>query len=75
MQIEATRPNATGEHRHSCQNKLDILLLQRTDLFLAIDQLMKDILEGRKYMKAYKQMKMYNDESLNPVLYQKRGSL
>ncbi len=75
MQIEATRPNATGEHRHSCQNKLDMLLLQRTDLSLAIDQLMKDILEGRKYMKAYKQMKMYNDESLNPVLYQKKGSL
>ncbi len=75
MHIETTRSNATGEHRHSCQNKLDILLLQRTDLSLAIDQLMKDIQEGRKYMKTYKQMKMYNDESLNPVLYQKRGSL
>jgi len=69
MLIEATRVNATDEHRAACNQKLDILLLQRKDLSTAIDQLLQDIAEGRKYMKVYKQMKMYNDESLNPVLY------
>jgi hypothetical protein len=75
MQIEANRTGASAEHRETCQKKLETLLLQRKDLSTAIDQLLHDISEGRKCMKAYKQMKMYNDESLNPVLYQKRGSL
>lgn len=69
MLIEATRANATEEHRAACNSKLDILLLQRKDLSTAIDQLLHDIEAGKKYMKVYKQMKMYNDESLNPVLY------
>ncbi|MBP7556528.1 MAG: DUF4254 domain-containing protein [Chitinophagaceae bacterium] len=72
MQIEATRPDASPEHRLNCQGKLDTLLTQRTDLSTAISQLLADIEAGRKYMKVYKQMKMYNDESLNPVLYQNR---
>ena len=74
MQIEAKRKGATEDHRKVCQQKLDILLIQREDLSLAIDQLLEDIAQGRKYMKVYRQMKMYNDDSLNPVLYQKKGS-
>ncbi|NSL90354.1 DUF4254 domain-containing protein [Chitinophaga sp. Mgbs1] len=69
MQEEATREDATAEHRAACQRKLDILLEQRTDLSTAIETLLEDIAAGRKYMKVYKQMKMYNDPSLNPVLY------
>jgi hypothetical protein len=72
MQIEATRADASPQHRLNCQVKLDTLLTQRTDLSTAISQLLADIEAGRKYMKVYKQMKMYNDESLNPVLYQNR---
>ena len=74
MQIEARRKEATEDHRKVCQQKLDILLVQREDLSLAIDQLLEDIAQGRKYMKVYRQMKMYNDDSLNPVLYQKKRS-
>lgn len=73
MQAEANRPNASEEHKTACQQKLNTLLSQREDLSGAIDQLLKDIAEGRKYMKLYKQMKMYNDESLNPVLYQQKA--
>ena len=72
MSIEANRADASEEHRRNCQAKLDVLLTQRQDLSGAIGQLLDDIAAGRKYMKVYKQMKMYNDESLNPVLYQHR---
>ena len=68
MEEEATRVNATDAHRASCQKKLDILLEQRVDLSTAIDTLLEDISKGDKYMKVYKQMKMYNDDELNPVL-------
>lgn len=68
MNEEATRTDATEEHRNACQAKLDILLEQRVDLSTAIDQLLGDIELGFKYMKVYKQMKMYNDDELNPVL-------
>lgn len=74
MREEATRANASAEHRAACQSKLDVLLSQREDLSTAIDQLLEDIASGRKYMKLYKQMKMYNDESLNPVLYAKNNN-
>ena len=74
MQIEATRANASDEHKKSCVGKLDILLEQRKDLTMAIDQLIEDITTGHKFMKVYRQMKMYNDDSLNPVLYQKKGN-
>lgn len=70
MEIEATRKEASDEHRLNCQAKLNVLLTQRSDLSVAIQQLLEDISAGKKYMKVYKQMKMYNDESLNPVLYQ-----
>ena len=72
MNEEATRTSASEEHRASCKQKLDILLEQQVDLSTAIDQLLQDISEGRKYMKVYKQMKMYNDADLNPMLYSKK---
>lgn len=69
MQAEIDRPDATAEHRARCQARLDVLLEQRKDLITAIDQLLDDIAAGRKYMKVYRQMKMYNDPATNPVLY------
>ena len=72
MQQEVERTDTTEEHRAQCQVKLDILLEQRKDLSSAIDQLLADIEAGKKYMKVYKQMKMYNDPALNPVLYAKK---
>lgn len=69
MQIEADRAEASEEHRLNCGKKLQVLLTQREDLSTAIIQLLADFTNGNKYMKVYKQMKMYNDESLNPVLY------
>lgn len=71
MQEEIDRQTATLAHKQQCQTKLDILLAQRADLSNSIDELLQDIEEGRKYMKVYKQMKMYNDPNLNPVLYNK----
>jgi hypothetical protein len=72
MREEANRVEATAEHRAKCQQKLDVLLDQKNDMFISISQLIEDIENGDKYMKAYKQMKMYNDEELNPVLYQNK---
>lgn len=71
MQEEVERQDATDEHRKKCQMKLNILLEQRVDLSTAIDQLLEDIEKGKKYMKVYRQMKMYNDPSTNPILYGK----
>lgn len=71
MDEQAGRADATEEHRGKCRAKLDVLLEQRRDLSTAIDQLLDDIAAGRKYMKVYMQMKMYNDPSTNPVLYKK----
>lgn len=68
MEEEVTRGDASQEHQLKCQNKLDVLLEQKKDLSVAIDQLLEDIESGKKYMKVYKQMKMYNDNELNPVL-------
>ena len=69
MKEQVERQDASKEHRQRCQAKLDVLLEQQKDLALAIDQLLEDIAEGRKYMKVYRQMKMYNDPATNPVLY------
>lgn len=69
MKEQAERAEATPEHREKCAAKLGVLLEQQKDLSLAIDQLLEDISQGRKYMKVYKQMKMYNDPATNPVLY------
>lgn len=68
MREEAERKDASAIHRDNCQNKLQVLLEQQKDLSTAIEQLLEDIAQGRKYMKVYKQMKMYNDDELNPVL-------
>lgn len=68
MKEEAERSDASEEHRAACNTKLQVLLEQRTDLSTAIDELLEDFEHGEKYMKVYRQMKMYNDDSLNPVL-------
>src|SRR5687767_920700 len=73
MQAEAERKDATPEHRDACSEKLVILLQQQEDLSSAIDELLDEIEQGKKYMKVYRQMKMYNDPSLNPVLYGKKS--
>lgn len=72
MKEEANRVEASAEHRANCQKKLDVLNEQHDDLSTAIEELIQDIEAGRKYMKVYKQMKMYNDDELNPVLYKKK---
>lgn len=72
MREQAERTDASPEHLAKCQGKLAVLLEQRTDLSTAIDQLLADIEAGRKYMKVYRQMKMYNDPATNPVLYGKK---
>jgi hypothetical protein len=69
MQQEFQRDGASADHLEKCNLRLSVLLQQREDLSTAIDQLIADIEAGRKYMKTYKQMKMYNDPALNPVLY------
>ena len=72
MSIEANRSDASPEHKLKCTDKLNVLLEQHSDLTTSIDQLLSDIENGSVKMKLYKQMKMYNDESLNPILYQKK---
>ena len=71
MREQVEREDASEEHKEKCQAKLNVLLEQQKDLSTAIDQLLDDIASGHKYMKVYKQMKMYNDPSTNPVLYKK----
>jgi len=73
MQEEVNRRDASPEHIQKCSDKLSVLLEQKKDLSTAIDQLLADIEAGDKYMKVYKQMKMYNDEELNPVLRGQKG--
>ena len=69
MRQEVDRTDVGPEHKDRCERKLAVLLEQKKDLSTALDQLLADIHDGRKYMKVYKQMKMYNDPELNPVLY------
>ena len=72
MQEQVDRADAEPEHIERCKAKLDVLLEQQKDLSLAIDQLLEDIEAGRKYMKVYRQMKMYNDPATNPILYNQK---
>lgn len=72
MNEEVERPDASSSHKLNCTTKLNVLLEQRQDLSQAIDDLLLDIKNGDKYMKVYKQMKMYNDDELNPVLRGKK---
>ena len=71
MKEQTERKDADAEHIAKCKAKLDVLLEQQVDLSKAIDQLLDDIKVGRKYMKVYRQMKMYNDPSTNPIFYKK----
>lgn len=68
MKEEAERKDASESHKSACSQKLSVLTEQKKDLCTAIDELLNDFLKGDKYMKVYKQMKMYNDDNLNPVL-------
>ena len=68
MNIEASRNDASNDHKAKCSLKLKVLIQQREDLSQAINELLSEISEGKKYTKTYKQMKMYNDDELNPVL-------
>lgn len=72
MHQETIREDVDTSHKEQCSTKLNVLLEQRKDLSTAIDELLNDIETGQKYMKVYKQMKMYNDPNLNPVLYEKK---
>ena len=72
MREQTARTDADSKHIETCRGKLNILLQQREDLGTAIDQLLDDFAHGRKYMKVYKQMKMYNDPNTNPILYGKK---
>jgi hypothetical protein len=72
MREQAERTDASAEHLERCKSKLQVLLEQQKDLSSAIDTLLDDIEHGRKYMKVYKQMKMYNDADTNPILYGKK---
>ena len=74
MEEESNRKDVSDDHRNNCQKKLNVLVEQREDLSESIDQLLMDLSSGEKKMRVYKQMKMYNDESLNPVLYKKDDS-
>ena len=72
MREQAERADASEEHKARSAAKLAVLLEQRDDLTQAIDTLLDDIQDGKKYMKVYRQMKLYNDPSTNPVLYAKK---
>lgn len=69
MQIQAAREEAGAAHREKCAAKLQVLMIQQQDLVRAIDELLEDVAAGKRVMKVYRQMKMYNDPALNPVLY------
>ena len=73
MREEVQRVEASEEHRKKCADKLVILLDQQKDLSRSIDELLNDIAAGKKKMKVYRQMKMYNDPALNPVLYNQKA--
>jgi len=72
MQQEVDRNDSSAEHIDLCRTKLNILLEQKVDLSTSIAELIEAIADGIKRMKVYKQMKMYNDPALNPVLYAKK---
>ncbi len=71
MNVEATDAEKSDEHRKTCQAKVDVLKTQKVDLIQAIEELLQQFEKGEKYMKVYKQMKMYNDPNLNPALQKK----
>jgi hypothetical protein len=74
MKEQTERKDATTEHIAKCQTKLDVLLEQKNDMLIAFNELMEDIREGNRKFKVYRQMKMYNDSSLNPMLYNQKAA-
>ncbi|KGL53462.1 hypothetical protein HQ29_02520 [Porphyromonas canoris] len=74
MREQTKRTDASEEHKKACEQKLQVLFEQEKDLATAVDELLEDIAKGRKYMKVYKQMKMYNDPAMNPLLLGKAGA-
>jgi len=74
MDEETKRVDASSEHQKNCEAKLMLLQEQRRDLGKCLMEFLEDLVFGRKTLKVYRQMKMYNDSSLNPVLYQKKNS-
>ncbi len=74
MNEEIQREDVAESHRKKCFGKLSVLQEQREDLRQCLDKLLVDLSTGKKRLKVYQQMKMYNDESLNPVLYWKGES-
>ncbi|MGJ4788591.1 DUF4254 domain-containing protein [Leptospira koniambonensis] len=73
MKEQTERKDVSPEHIQTCQNKLNVLLEQRTDLSKCLDELLDDLSKGDKFYKVYRQMKMYNDKNLNPSLYTKQA--
>ncbi|MCC5944855.1 MAG: DUF4254 domain-containing protein [Bernardetiaceae bacterium] len=74
MQEQTERQDAPPQHIANCEAKLDVLRMQEIDLSLCYDELIEDIIAGRRYTKVYRQMKMYNDPKLNPALYADKKS-
>jgi hypothetical protein len=74
MNEQIERKDVSQEHILNCRKKLNILKKQKIDLSLSFDQLLQDYRSGVKKIKVYRQMKMYNDSTLNPELYQKNNS-
>ena len=73
MKEQTERDDASEEHIRKCQAKLQVLMEQKSDMQLAFDEMVEDIGSGARRFKVYRQMKMYNDASLNPILYGSKG--
>jgi hypothetical protein len=74
MREEVERTDITKSQAEKVSYKLSVLEEQKKDLSTAVQELLDDISLGKKYMKTYKQMKMYNDPLLNPILYGKNSN-
>ncbi len=72
LEEQLERTDVTADHLQSVERKLGICLIQHEDLSNSLQELLDDIVAGRKRHKTYRQLKMYNDPSLNPYLYQSR---
>ena len=71
MQEQVNRTDVCQEQHDKCAAKLAVLQEQLQDMTTSITQLLEDYASGERIMRVYRQMKMYNDPTLNPVLYKK----
>ena len=71
---EIHRPNAPEGHAERNQERLALLEMQRQDLAACLDRLWQKVIGGERRFKVYRQLKMYNDASLNPAVYSERGN-